>query len=168
MVNVRLTDLTTAHAGSMFRWMCDPDVSRHVGLRSEPTLEKTLAWLGRAASDNRVSARAILFDDAHVGNVVLDQIDLVTSKARLSIYIGEAEARGRGVGRRAATLAVDLAFGSLGLHKVWLTVHTGNHAAIATYKAIGFVVEGTHREEFILDGTRVDELYMGLLRSDLP
>lgn len=166
MASVRLADLTAVHAAAMHRWMCDPVVSKNVGLRSEPSLEKTLAWLERAASDDTVAARAILLDDAHVGNVVLDQIDRYVSKARLSIYIGEGAARGQGVGKSALALALDLAFGPLDLHKVWLTVHARNVAAIAAYEAVGFRVEGTHRDEFLLDGARLDEVYMGILRSD--
>lgn len=164
--DVRLADLTAAHAPAMYRWMCDPIVSKNVGLRSEPSLEKTLAWLERVATDDAVAARAILLDGVHVGNVVLDQIDRHVSRARLSIYIGEAATRGHGVGKSALALALDLAFGALGLHKVWLTVHAKNQAAIAAYQAVGFAIEGTHRDEFILDGARLDEIYMGVLRSD--
>jgi RimJ/RimL family protein N-acetyltransferase len=166
MASVTLADLTAAHAAAMYRWMCDPVVRKNVGLRSEPTLGKTLAWLEKAASDNTISARAILHDGVHVGNVVLDSIDRHVSKARLSIYLGEPAARGQGIGKRAVTLALDLAFGPLGLNKVWLTVYAKNAAAIGAYEAVGFVVEGTHREEFVLDGARFDELYMGILKSD--
>jgi RimJ/RimL family protein N-acetyltransferase len=163
---VTLTDLTPSHATAMHRWMCDPVVSTNVGLRSEPSLEKTLAWLERAASDDTTAARAIVLDGVHVGNVVLDQIDRYVSKGRLSIYVGEPAARGQGVGRLALSLVLDLAFGPLGLHKVWLTVHAQNLGAIAAYTAVGFAIEGTHRDEFLLDGARLDEIYMGILRSD--
>jgi RimJ/RimL family protein N-acetyltransferase len=163
---VTLGELTAAHGAAMLRWMRDPEVSKNLGLRSAPSEEKTAVWLERAATDPTIAARAILVDDEHVGNIVLDQIDVLVSKARLSIYVGEAAARSRGVGKAAIRLALELAFGSLGLHKVWLTVHARNVAAIAAYKAIGFVVEGTHRDEFLLDGERLPELYMGILSTD--
>ena len=162
---VTLGPLTAANASAMLRWMRDPVVSKNLGLRSEPSEEKTAQWLERAESDPSIEARAILLDGEHVGNVVLDQIDTYLSKARLSIYIGEASARARGVGKAAVTLALELGFTHLGLHKVWLTVHVRNKAAIAAYEAVGFVVEGTHREEFLLDGERIDEAYMGALRN---
>ena len=59
-------------------------------------------------------------------------------------------------------------FGPLDLHKVWLTVHARNAAAIHAYEAVGFRVEGTHRGEFLLDGARLDEIYMGILKTDRP
>lgn len=164
--SVRLADLTVAHVDAMYRWMCDPIVSQNIGLRSEPSLEKTRAWVERATTDDTIEARAILLDGVHVGNVVLDRIDRHVSRARLSIYIGEAVARGRGVGRSAVTLASELAFDALDLEKVWLTVHAKNVTAIAAYEAAGFVVEGVHRGEFLLTGVRCDEIYMGILRAD--
>lgn len=152
----------------MLRWMRDPEVAQNVGLRSTPTLEKTLAFIARAADDDTICGRAIVVDGEHVGNVVLDMIDRHAGKARLHIYLGETNARGRGVGKSAVKLALDVAFDELGLDKVWLTVHARNARAIAAYHAVGFVTEGVHREEFVLGAERVDEHYLGILRRERP
>jgi RimJ/RimL family protein N-acetyltransferase len=164
-MTVALAPLAPSHAAAIARWLSDPDVARNLGLRSEPTLDKTLAFIA-ASNTETTCARAIMLDGEHVGNVVLDHIDRHVGKARLHIYIGEPGARGKGVGQLAVSLAVRLAFDELGLYKVWLTVHVTNHAAIRAYETAGFVIEGTHRGEFLLDGERVDELYMGVLRTD--
>jgi RimJ/RimL family protein N-acetyltransferase len=76
-----------------------------------------------------------------VGNVVLDQLDRCARSARLSIYIGEASARGRGVGQWAVREAVRLAFDALGLERVWLTVRHDNAAARRAYEHAGFAAE---------------------------
>jgi RimJ/RimL family protein N-acetyltransferase len=164
--NVALVPLGPAHAEAMARWMLDPVVAKNLGLRTEPDLEKTIAYIERVGSDATFAARAILADGAHVGNVVLDQIDRHVGRAHLHIYVGEASARGGGVGKRALKQALAIAFGELGLNKVWLTVHARNANAIAAYVAVGFEVEGVHRQEFMLDGERIAELYMGCLASD--
>jgi len=165
-VMVTLEALNGTHAAAMLRWMQDPVVAKNLGLRSNPSAEKTTTWLERAATDESIEARAILLDGHDVGNVVLDQIDRHVAKARLSIYVGEQAARARGVGKAAVRLALALAFDELGLHKVWLTVHERNATAIAAYKAAGFVTEGTHRDEFVIDGERIAEIYMGRLKTD--
>jgi RimJ/RimL family protein N-acetyltransferase len=167
---VTLARLRAGYAPAIVEWLSDPVVSSNLGLRSQPTLEKTFAFIAASASDdpaNALAARAILLGGRHVGNVVLDQIDRHVGKARLHIYVGDAAARGHGVGQRAVRLAVALAFDELALHKVWLTVHARNAAAIRAYERVGFRVEGTHRDEFLLDGARVDELYMGVLKGEL-
>ncbi len=167
MLDVALAPLGPWHAEATLRWLQDPVVAENIGLRSTASLERTQDFIARAAEDPTIAARAILEGGVHVGNVVLDHIDRHASKARLHVYVGEATARGRGVGKRAVALALDLAFGEVGVDKVWLTVHAGNANAKAVYLAAGFVVEGVHRAEFVLRGDRIDEIYMGVLRTDL-
>lgn len=163
--DVTLAPLTHGHAAATYHWMLDPEVSRNLGLRSEPTLQRTSDWFEAALADPSICAFAVLLRDTHVGNVVLDRTDAYLRTARLSVYVGEPSARGSGVGRAAVCLAAGHAFDRLGLHKLWLTVHVQNAAAVAMYVRAGFLQEGVLRDEFILDGQRVDVLYMGLLRS---
>jgi RimJ/RimL family protein N-acetyltransferase len=164
---LRLIPLSRDHAAAMYRWMCDPAVRDNIGLRSEPSLARTKDWIEQAWADESTVPLAIQLGDSHVGNVVLDRIDRHLSTARLSIYVGESNARGKHVGRRAVSLAVAHAFDELGLNKVWLTVHAHNAAGIAAYTAAGFVIEGVLRDEFVLHGRRCGAFYMSVLRSDL-
>lgn len=164
--DVSLAPLRSEHADAMLRWMRDPEISRNIGLRTEPTIEKTRAWIERALSDEAYCPFAILHGGAHVGNVILDRMDRYLATARLSIYVGEPASRKAGVGYSAVCLAVEEAFGRLDLRKVWLTVHALNAGAVRLYGRVGFSVEGVLREEFLLDGRRLDVLYMGLLRKD--
>jgi RimJ/RimL family protein N-acetyltransferase len=105
-------------------------------------------------------------DGMHVGNVVLDRIDSHLATCRLSIYVGESDARGKGIGRAAVRRAVEHAFDVLGLNKVWLTVHVHNAAAIAAYVAAGFAVEGILRDEFVLRGKRCAAFTMSVLKQE--
>jgi RimJ/RimL family protein N-acetyltransferase len=164
--DVRVTSLRPDHAGAMFAWMQDPEVSRNLGLRTEPTLEKTNHWIALALKDPQVCPFAIELCGKHIGNVIFDRIDRHLLNARLSVYIGEAEARGTGAGFTGLYLAIREAFSVLGLHKIWLTVHTRNARAIAVYTKLGFQVEGVLRDDFRLDGKLVPALHMGLLRRD--
>ncbi|RJS25870.1 hypothetical protein DRW03_05190 [Corallococcus sp. H22C18031201] len=166
---VRLAPLSLAHAPAMLRWMREPSVRWGVGVRSEPSMARTVEWIHRALSpDSGVHAFAILEAGQHVGNVVLDRVDAWLGTARLSIYVGESTHRGRGVGRAAVNLVLRHAFRTLGLFKVWLVVHEENAAARRTYASLGFVEEGRLRGEFLLGERRVDALYMGLLASEMP
>ena len=115
---------------------------RDLGLRRPASGEATAAWFARAGGGDYLLPFAILLGDSHVGNVVLEQIDRHLSCVRLHIYLGAPEARGRGVGRRALDLALDHAFGTLGLNKAWLVVHAENAPALALYRSAGFRVEG--------------------------
>jgi len=146
--------------------MCDPTVSCNLGLRDTPSLEKTQNWITSALQDPLVRAFAIKHNGHHVGNINLDRIDKYLSTARLSVYIGETSARHLGVGCTGIYLALREAFFSLDLYKVWLIVHTRNYSAINVYHKLGFVLEGILRDEFWLDGQRIDVLYLGLKKIE--
>ena len=163
---VQLVRLDVRHAEAMYRWVCDPVVRDNVGLRSEPSLERTREWIEQAAKDASMAPFAIEMAGIHVGNVVLDRIDTHLATCRLSIYVGESAARGKGVGRAAVERAVQHAFQTLGLNKVWLTVHVHNAPAIAAYVAAGFAVEGILRDEFLLRGKRCAAFYMSVLKQE--
>jgi RimJ/RimL family protein N-acetyltransferase len=150
----------------MYAWMLDPVVREGIGLRGEPSLTATREWIGRALADTSYKPFAICLSDRHVGNVVLDRRDDYLQTARLSVYIGEAAARGCGVGTTAVARAARFAFEEWGLYKLWLIAHEENRAALAAYERVGFVREGRLRHEFLLAGRRVDAIYMGLLRAD--
>ena len=163
---IQLVALDPRHAEAMYRWMCDPAVRDNVGVRSEPSLARTCTWIEQASRDPTVAPFAIELEGVHVGNVVLDRIDNHLSTCRLSIYIGESTARGKGVGRAAVEQCVRYAFQTLGLNKVWLTVHVHNAPAIAAYVAAGFAVEGILRDEFVLRGKRCAAFYMSVLNEE--
>lgn len=164
--DVAIGPLLPEYADNMVRWMGDPAVSENLGLRQEPSLERTIQWLERARDADDLHGFAILHDGRHVGNVVIDRIDAYLATGRLSVYVGESGARSAGIGVTGMYLALGRGFEELQLHKVWLTVHTRNHRAIHTYDKLGFALEGILRDEFWLRGERLSVFYMGLLRSD--
>ncbi|HXR48468.1 MAG TPA: GNAT family protein [Candidatus Limnocylindrales bacterium] len=163
---VRIGGIRLSHAPTLFRWMRDPVVAGNLGLRQKPSLKKTEDWIRRVSRDATVRPYAISLAGKHVGNVVLDRIDSYLATARLSIYVGEKDALGRGVATAAIYLVLKRAFLAEKLHKVWLTVHVRNTRAIQTYTRIGFVIEGVLRDDFWLGNRRVNALLMSLLRTE--
>jgi RimJ/RimL family protein N-acetyltransferase len=161
--DVRLEPLGQCHAEDVYRWMTDPIISANIGLRTDPSLPKTREWIAKATQDPTIRAFAVLWNGVHVGNAVLDQIDAYLSKARFSIYIGEAHARASGIGTTGTFLILQVAFRELGLYKVWLTVHSRNDRAIKAYSRVGFQLEGILRGEFLLNGERLSVWYMSIV-----
>ena len=139
---VRLEPLSLEHAEATLAWLEDPEVAGGLGLRREPSIDATRAFIERSREDAHCHPFAIVAGGAHVGNVVLDLLDDHLGTARLSIYVGESAARGAGVAQGAIRRAAEHAEEVLGLHKLWLTVHVGNAPALAAYARCGFRVEG--------------------------
>ena len=137
---IELAPLEMKHAAAMYKWMLDPSVSDNIGLRSVPSLSRTEEWLRRATSGNAFLPLAIYWSGRHVGNVILDLIEPGGASARLSIYIGEADARGHGVGINAIESALRRAFSDSRFELIWLTVHLANTRALRLYRKIGFLI----------------------------
>lgn len=101
--------------------------------------------------------------DQPVGSVYLRDIDHKNKKAEYGIFIGEAEAAGKGFGSEAARLAVAYARDTLKLHKLMLRVFADNAGAVRSYQKAGFEKEGYLKDEFLQAGKYRDILLMAII-----
>ena len=108
---------------------------------------------------------AITVDDRLVGTCVLMNEDSLARHAAVGISL-VLEAAGKGYGTDAFRILVDYAFTRRNLRRVYLEVLASNERAIASYRKVGFVEEGRLREHCWVRGAYVDEVRMGLLRSE--
>ena len=122
--------------------------------------------------DGRADPADVLVADAGgalAGYVHVGPPTPVASNAHVLMIRGLAvdpARRGRGIGRRLVDAAVESA-ARRGAHRLTLRVLGPNAPARALYEAAGFVVEGVLREEFLLDGRYVDDVFMArTLTSD--
>lgn len=101
--------------------------------------------------------------DKKIGSVYIRDIDTVHRKGEYGIFIGEAEARGKGYGTAAALLMKRHAFSKLHLHRLFLRVFADNARAIASYEKAGFVREAYLRDDVCIDGQFRDIVLMAAL-----
>ncbi len=105
-------------------------------------------------------------DWVHIGNTGLHNIDFVTREAEFGIFIGEKSYWNQGLGREAALLTLKHGFEDLNLNRIFLFVFENNLRGIASYKAVGFVHEGTLREAIYKNGRYYNVLVMSVLHSE--
>lgn len=101
-----------------------------------------------------------------VGAVGLRGINWRSRHAEYWIYLGDRLARGKGLAEEASRLLLRFAFGTLGLHRVFLQVNVTNHSAISLYRRLGFVEEGVMRAAVFADGRFVDRLLLSMLSHE--
>ena len=91
------------------------------------------------------------------------------SSKNKNIYIGadiSEKHRGKGLGTKAYLKFIPFLFEELDLHKISLEVLETNERAANLYLKVGFVIEGTKREEAWKNGEYVDSTIMSILREE--
>lgn len=102
---------------------------------------------------------------AWVGAAGLWEVNDHARTAHVGITLSTA-VRGQGLGTDAVRVLCDYAFRVRDLHRLSLETLATNEGMLRAARAAGFVEEGRLREAAYVLGERVDEITLGLLRSE--
>jgi RimJ/RimL family protein N-acetyltransferase len=157
---LRLSDAARLHA-----WNCDATINPE-GARYRATVLSERGWI-RAVRKLRTDTYFALDNDVgdHIGLVSLNGVSSMDRSAVASILIGRRW-WSHGYGSDAMRAILKFAFGERRLHRVTLYVLATNLRALALYRRLGFRKEGVLRENVLLHGEFVDEIILGILRSE--
>lgn len=150
-------------------WITNISTSRFLlASAASMTLDAEVAWFETTSKRSDMAMFTIyeLPEYRPVGNVELHNIDQANRSAELGIMIGEADARGRGLGTEAVRLICDVGFHVLGLNSIWLVTFGWNVAGQKAYVKAGFREIGRRREARWFDGRYWDDILYDLLRSE--
>jgi RimJ/RimL family protein N-acetyltransferase len=140
----------------------DPGIMRMFGADPKKvpplTLEAARDWIARLA--RHPNAWVVEHDGRFLGELRLDDVDRPARHARLAVGLYDPAKLGGGLGREAVRLALDHAFGSLGLQRVSLRVLAYNERAIRCYAACGFKEVRREPASVQLDGRWHDDVIM--------
>lgn len=148
----------------------DTQVGGRAGYRMPMSLEQATAWHGRTLEQSRSGdgfffAVCELGDDRFIGTTWLKEVNRLDGNAELAIYM-DRDHIGSGWGTDAQHALLAFGFGTLGLERIWLTVHDDNARAIRSYEKVGFQREGVMRRSFRVDGELTDSVLMSILRDE--
>ncbi|MGH8082261.1 MAG: GNAT family N-acetyltransferase [Lysobacter sp.] len=104
-------------------------------------------------------------EDVAIGSCTLFRFDPRHRRAELGYALQRAH-WGKGIAREAATLALDWAFDTLGVHRVDAGIDPDNEASRALLHRLGFMTEGVQRESFFVGERVTDSELLGLLAKD--
>ena len=106
---------------------------------------------------------------AEVNNQIVGQLDFSNGHRKRNAHTGEfgmgvhKDFRGRGIGSLLVAALIEWAKNNPAIEKVNLCVHQTNDRAIATYKKMGFIVEGKRTKDLKYPGNiYVDTVLMGI------
>ena len=148
-------------------WFDDQEVCRY---NSHGKFFKTKAYfkeyLDELNREDRVVWAICHAQDGHVGNISLQEISLINGSASFAIILGDKRHWGKGVGLLAGNKLLQHGFRKLNLERIYCGTAATNEGMKKLAVAMGMVLEGTRRLHLFLDGSRVDVLEYGILRSE--
>ena len=167
-VGICLRLMTVEDTDLIVAWRNKDAVRKNFIYQELFTREGHANWIKTKVETGRV-VQMIICDDATgkpLGSVYIRDIDRGHNKAEYGIFIGEDDARGRGVGTAAAKLMLRYCFTEEGLHRVYLRVFATNLQAIRSYEKAGFVREGILRDDVRIDGEYRDIQWMAAVSEN--
>ena len=166
---VVLRELRAADAASLFALLTTEEVARFIS--PPPTsvegFERFIAWtLRQRASGSYVCfAVTVAGSDTAVGIFQVRQLDPGFGMAEWGFALGSAF-WGTGAFQDGATLLLDFAFGTLGVHRLEARAAVENGRGHGALVKMGAVPEGRLRKSFLRHGTFHDQILYALLDTD--
>lgn len=164
--NISLKPFEKNHLEKNLEWINDLEFQTSF-LNSLPiTKTEEVEWYENVVKNKSKVIFSILTDSGkYIGNTGLSEIDHKNRKAAIWIYIGEKNERGKGYAGESIKLLLDYAFHFLNLRKIYLNVAEYNENAIKLYKKMGFVIEGTFKEDIFINEKYCDLIRMALIKQ---
>ena len=164
---VLLRPITREDTPLIVKWRNSGAVRENFIFRETFTEEMHNHWLDTKVASGEVVQYIIVdkSDQKPVGSVYFRDISEKNRSAEYGMFIGEASARGKGLGTETVKLFTAFGFETLGLHRISMRVLDGNEASIRSCEKGGFVREGVFRDMEYLDGEFRDVVFMAMLEK---
>ncbi len=151
------------------RWYGDEEVWRLSSWTSAPMQRSAVESLFQSREASNIDDSFAIHragEERPLGVVSLMNISEANASAELSVILGDAEDRKRGLGSEAIRVILRYGFEELGLHRVGLSVFEFNGAAISAYEKLGFREEGRLRQALHREGKFHDAILMSVLAPE--
>lgn len=148
-------DITDAYVA----WLNDDEVVQYTEQRFHYTSTGDVSeFIDKMALDPTQLMYGIFFDDQHIGNIKLGNINSQHQTANLSYLIGARRLWGKGVASVAIATITEIGFHKIGLMKICAGVYENNIASSKVLLKNGYSLEGRRKGQYVYKNSRVDAL----------
>lgn len=105
-------------------------------------------------------------NEKHIGNVSLQNINLLNRSAEFAILLGDKDYWGKGISKEASLLIMRHGFKALNLHRIYCGTAEGNIAMQKLAAYLGMAEEGRRKEAQFKNGKYNDIVEYGVLNND--
>jgi RimJ/RimL family protein N-acetyltransferase len=144
-------------------WQNDPEVAYWMDYRMSFSLRDVEEDQERTRHEGHPFG--ITLDGRLIGKCGLNQFRWESRVCALYVYVGEKDVWGQGLGRDAVMALLCVAFGTLGMERVELSLLAENERARRVYEACGFTLEGRLKGRSYREGRWHDTAVMSVDRA---
>jgi ribosomal-protein-alanine N-acetyltransferase len=167
--HVTLRELRLSDAPSLLAMLATEEVMRFISPPPSTVegFERFIEWARREREDGTYACFAVVpagGDDA-IGLVQIRELEPTFSTAEWGFAIG-SPFWGTGMFAEAARLAVDFAFGTIGVHRLEARAAVQNGRGNGLLRKIGAVQEGVLRKSLLRNGRYCDQVLWGIVEDD--
>ena len=166
---VYIRPITYADTELIVRWRNADNVRQYFIYRGEFTAESHERWMKEQVETGKVVQFIVcdIVDDRPVGCTYIHDIDIQEKSAEYGVFIGEEEYRGKGIGKEALKLTLQVAFDELKLDKIISRAISTNKASINCFINSGFRITQETTQITVPDNTEVPVTMMEIEKKDL-
>jgi len=171
---IRLRPLEREDLRQLRDWRNDPEIFSRVREYRYLNMENQEAWFDSLRDDRNTIMFGIEYYESPgnkvppklIGVCGLTNIDWVARRAEISIYIGNKDYRGKGLGIEILNSLAKYAFGECNLNRLWAEIFAANIAGEKVFVKAGYKKEGTLRCHAYKNNMLNHCHIYGLLRSE--
>ncbi len=160
-----LSDITAEYLA----WLNDDDVTRGLETVPRPYTHEMLEQYIHDVIANENTYMFMVLDKATgktIGTAKVHNISKKNGTCNLGMMIGDKNYWGKGYGQDTYNTAINFAFNTLGIRKIWEMANADNVASLSMCKKAGFQIEGQLKEHILSDGKYIDKIVLGLFARD--
>lgn len=164
---LRLRPITPADSAAFARWLSDPELVASFGRPADDAAETPTAEATAVGPTGWTFV--IEYRCRPIGGIEYfhDRPGAPWS-AGIDIFIGEPDARDRGLGTEALRTLLQYLFERKGLKRVTIDPEPSNRRAVRAYEKAGFRLDGILRRHMRIDGRWADIAFMSILDEEWP
>ena len=141
-------------------WLNDPDINQFLETRYEIQTNDLIKEYVTNVLNSKSEHLFAICDNSkrHIGNIKLGPINFIHKFAEISLFIGNKNVWGTGIGTEAINILCDYGFSIMELHKITAGCYSNNLGSIKAFKKCGFSEEGIWKDHYLYRGSYVDRV----------
>src|SRR5512144_2246178 len=166
---VTLRELRRTDAASLVAMLATEEVGRYISPPPSTVegFERFIEWTHRQRTAGTYACFAVVPEgmDSAIGIFQVRQLDPSFATAEWGFALG-SPFWGTGIFKEAATLVVEFAFDTLGVHRLEARAAAQNGRGNGALMKLGAVREGVLRRSFLRNGVYLDQILWAIVRED--